>query len=72
MGFWPTWNLYNAATKRRISTVKKYFRGHLYWDYFHEVERRDLGYSVQFFFKAERQNPYHNYNATEGNELIYN
>ena len=22
MGFWATWNRYNAATKRRISTVK--------------------------------------------------
>ena len=22
MGFWATWNHYNAATKRRISTVK--------------------------------------------------
>ena len=21
MGFWPTWNRYNAATKRRISNI---------------------------------------------------
>ena len=25
---------------------------------------------VQFFFKAEGQNPYRNYNANEGDELI--
>ena len=24
MGFWPTWNRYNAATKTRISTAKMY------------------------------------------------
>ena len=25
MGFWPTWNRYNAAPKRPISTAKMYF-----------------------------------------------
>ena len=24
MGFWPTWNRYNAATKRRISNICHY------------------------------------------------
>ena len=28
MGFWPTWNRYNAATKKRISTAKMHFKRH--------------------------------------------
>ena len=32
MGVWPSWNRYNAATKRQISTAKMYFKRQLYWD----------------------------------------
>ena len=26
MGFWPTWNRYNAATKRGVSNIFHYFK----------------------------------------------
>ena len=30
MGFWPTWNPHNTATKKWISKAKMYFKIHLY------------------------------------------
>ena len=38
MGFWPIWNRYNAATKRRVSNIFHYFK-RSFIDIIHSIEK---------------------------------
>ena len=60
MGFWPTWNRYKAATKRRISTAKMYFK-RSFIDIIHSIEK-EVKTSVNSNYKS-----YHVASTLNGN-----
>ena len=70
MGFWPTWNRYNAATKRRISTVKCVLEDIcteiIFMKYKEEIQ------VIHFNSFLKRRDKIHTaiYIANEGDELI--
>ena len=50
MGFWPTWNRYNAATKRRVSNIFHYFK-RSFIDIIHSIEK-EVKTSVNSNYKS--------------------